>query len=61
MECLTPETSLWIQGPLTERGLRYSRFRNWRARVYEKLLLAVQAMEKDASWKSLFESGSSRE
>ena len=55
MECLTPETSLWIQGPLTERGLGTPGF-ELQGPVYEKLLKAVVAMEEKTTWKADFES-----
>lgn len=55
MECLTPETSLWIQGPLTERGLGTPGF-ELEGEAYEKLLKVVESMEEKTNWKAAFES-----
>lgn len=55
MECLTPETSLWIQGPLTERALGTPGF-ELEGAAYEKLLKVVENMEKGTEWKATFES-----
>ncbi len=55
MECLTPETSLWIQGPLTERGLGTPGF-ELQGPAYEKLLKVVESMEEGTEWKAAFES-----
>lgn len=55
MECLTPETSLWIQGPLTERGLGTPGF-ELEGAAYEKLLKVVDHMEHKPQWKNAFES-----
>lgn len=54
MECLTPETSLWIQGPMKERGLGLPSYELDGA-AYEKLLEVVSSLEQDAAWKSDFE------
>ena len=55
MECLTPETSLWIQGPLTDRGLGTPGF-ELEGAAYEKLLKVVETMEQRTGWKTAFES-----
>jgi hypothetical protein len=54
MECLTPETSLWIQGSLVERGLGTPGF-ELEGPAYEKLLKVVETMEEQTEWKSAFE------
>jgi hypothetical protein len=55
MECLTPETSLWIQGPLTEKGLGTPGF-EIEGQAYDKLLRVVAKMEEQSDWKTAFES-----
>lgn len=55
MECLTPETSLWIQGSLTERGLGTPGF-ELEGAAYERLLKVVETMERKTDWKATFES-----
>lgn len=53
MECLTPETSLWLQGPLSERGLGTPGF-ELEGAAYEKLLKVVENMEERSEWKTAF-------
>ncbi|MBC7387275.1 MAG: hypothetical protein H7301_14070 [Cryobacterium sp.] len=53
MECLTPETSLWIQGSLAEKSLGTPGF-EFGGKGYEKLLKVVETMELNASWKEEF-------
>lgn len=55
MECLTPETSLWIQGSLGEKALGTPGF-ELEGAAYEKLLRVVENMEERTEWKSAFES-----
>jgi hypothetical protein len=55
MECLTPETSLWIQGPLTGKALGTPGF-ELEGAAYEKLLKVVETMEEKNDWKTAFES-----
>lgn len=53
MECLTPETSLWVQGPLAVKGLGTPAF-EFSGEAYEKLLGVVEAMEVKSEWKESF-------
>ncbi len=55
MECLTPETSLWLQGALIEKGLGTPGF-ELAGPAYEKLLQVVESMESKTDWKEAFES-----
>lgn len=54
MECLTPDSSLWLQGSLTEKALGTPGFELGGSN-YEKLLLAVKSMEDKGEWKREFE------
>jgi len=54
MECLTPDSSLWIQGSLDDQELGSPGFELGGSN-YEKLLSVVRTMEKSSDWKSDFE------
>lgn len=53
MECLTPDSSLWLQGSLTEKVLGAPGF-ELGGRKYEQLLGAVKSMEDADEWKREF-------
>jgi hypothetical protein len=54
MECLTPETSLWIQGPLDEEMLGSPGY-EFRGAAYDKLREVVRSMEAAPEWRADFE------
>lgn len=54
MECLTPESSLWIQGSLTEKSLGSPGF-EFGGTQYEPLLGVVKSLEDANEWKGEFQ------
>lgn len=53
MECLTPDSSLWIQGSLDDKALGAPGFELGGSN-YEKLLNVVRTMEESPDWKKDF-------
>ncbi len=54
MECLTPDSSLWIQGSLTDQSLGSPGF-ELGGPLYESLLGVVRGLESASEWKGEFE------